>query len=83
MLKHVKPMGRGNVLLKAFHIIISKFNDAAASCADHVVMMLAKMPVFIPRLAVLEGPFLGETEPAHHFKGLLNEFMRKMDTVFG
>jgi hypothetical protein len=83
MLKHVKPMGDGDVLLKAFHIIISEFNDIAASCADHMVMMLAKMPVLISRLAVLEGPFLGETEPAHHFQGLLNELIGKMDTVFG
>jgi hypothetical protein len=82
MLKHMKPMGRGNVLLKSFHVIISKFSDISAPCADHVVMVLPEMPVLIPRLAVLEGSFLGKTEPAHHFEGLLNELERKMDAVF-
>jgi hypothetical protein len=83
MLKHVKPVGYGNVLLKALQIIIPKFDDIAASCTDHVVMMLTQMPVLITRLTILEGSLLGKTEPAHHFQGLLNELIGKMDTVFG
>jgi hypothetical protein len=83
MLKHVKPVGYGDVLLKAFQVVVAELNDVAASRADHVVMMLAEMSVLITGLTVLEGSLLGETEPAHHLQGLVNKFVGKMDPVFG
>lgn len=83
MLKHVESAGGGDILLKAFQVLVSEFNDVSASCADHMVMVLAEMSVLITGLPVLEGPFLGKSEPAHHFQGLVNELIGKMDTVFG
>ena len=38
--------------------------------------------MLITGLPVPEGSFLGEPETAHHFQGLVNEFMGKVDAVF-
>ena len=83
MLKHVKPIGGGDILLEAFQVIVSEFRDVSAPCADHMIMMLAKVSMLIANLPVFEGSFLGEPETAHHFQGLVNELIGKVDTVFG
>jgi hypothetical protein len=82
MLKHVKPLGGGDVLLETLQVVIFEFYNVSASGADHMVMVLAKMPMLVSGLCVLELSFLGKSEPAHHIQGLSHELIGKIDAVF-
>jgi hypothetical protein len=81
MLKHVKTMGGGDILLESLQVFIFKFGDTAASGTDHMVVVLAKVPMFIAGLPVVKGALLGKPEAAHHMKGLADEIERQVEVL--
>ena len=74
VLQHVKPVGRSQKNLAVFHLVVLKLDDAAALCADHVVVVLAQVAVLVAGQTVVELVFPGEAELAHQFEGVPHEF---------
>ena len=81
MLQHVKAIRACNIYLQLFQLIILKFNNFFTFGANHVVMVLTHMPVFIPYDAVFKCEFGGKAITAHKIKGVRNKLRRQCDTV--
>ena len=47
--------------------------------AEHVIVMLGQMLVFVARCVVGEGLFLSKAEPAHHLQGFPHKFGRETE----
>jgi hypothetical protein len=74
VLKQVKSMTLGRPDLKRFQLRVFKFHDLAALGADHMVMVLPQMEVFIQNFTVLELPLAGEPILTHEFQGVTDKF---------
>jgi hypothetical protein len=71
-----------NLPLKRFHLRIFEFHDRAASGTDQVIVMLAKMHVLVPDMAIIEAVFPGKAQTVEQAKGVLNEFRRVWGSPF-
>ena len=70
VLQHVETDGGCDFYLQGFHLFIVKLEYFFALRADHVVMMVSEVMVFIADLAVVEPVFAGKAETAHQIQGL-------------
>jgi len=58
----------GNLNLEVFQVFILKFNYFSAFCADHVIMVLSQVAVFISELPVIEPISLSKPVAAHELQ---------------
>jgi hypothetical protein len=81
MLKHVKSLDGGNFILELFEVILFEFDYFSASGANHVVMMLAQMTMFIANGTVVKAAFMGKPETAQQFHCFSNKIGIELPAV--
>jgi len=70
-------MRSGDLGLEALQFFIPELQDLSALGANHVIVVLSQVPVFVSHLAVVESVFLRKSEPAHQLQGVPNKIGRK------
>ena len=68
MLQHMKSMSGSDFYLQLFDLCFFKFQYGSAFCADHVVVMLSQMSVFVEHDAIVKAAFVGKTEATQQFE---------------
>jgi hypothetical protein len=69
----MKTVGGCDLDLQLLDLSLFEFDDIAAFGADHMIMVLAQMPVLIKDHAIVKASPLGESETAHQLQGLAHE----------
>jgi hypothetical protein len=69
----MKPIFGGNFQLQLLDGFILKLEDAFAHGADHMIMVLPEVEMFIARFDVVETVLFGKTVMAHQLDGLIYE----------
>jgi hypothetical protein len=82
MLQHVETDSRCDIDLQGFHLVVAKLKNFFALRANHVIVMVTEMEVFIADLAVVETVFAGKAETAHHVQGVPDKVARKLIAIF-
>ena len=62
-------------------MILFEFNNFSASGANHVVMMLAQMTVFISNSAIVKSTLMGKPETAHQLHCFANKIGIELPAV--
>jgi hypothetical protein len=73
VLKHMKSILGGDFQLQLLHRFILKLEDAFAFGADHVIMVLPEVEMFITEFAVVEAVLFCKTVVTHQIDGLFYE----------
>jgi hypothetical protein len=82
MLQHVETDSGCDIDLQGFHLVVAKLKNFFALCADHVIVMVTEMEVFVANRAVIKSVFAGKAETAHQVQGVLDKVARKLIAVF-
>ena len=81
MLQHVESFRCCDFDLQFFQTILFELNNFSAFRADHMVVMLTQMAMFITKIAIVKSAFLGKAEMAHQFHCLTHKFRIKAPAV--
>ena len=82
VLEHMESVGRSGIYLQFLNLIFFEFNDLSAFCANHMVMMLTQVPVFVTNSAIIKLTLMSKTETTHQLKGVPDEVRFHFQSVF-
>ena len=81
VLQHVKPLGSCDLDLQLLDPILFEFQYFSAFGADHMIMVLTQMPVFVKNHATVKTALMGKSKTAHQLKGFVDEIPFQFPTV--
>ena len=81
VLQHVKPLGSCDLDLQLLDPILFEFQYFSAFGADHMIMVLTQMPVFVKNHAIVKTALMGKSKTAHQLKGFVDEIPFQFPTV--
>jgi hypothetical protein len=79
----MEPMVGGNLNLQLLYSVFFEFQNFSAFRADHVVMVLSQMPMFIESDAIVKLALVRKTETAHQCERFFDKSRTQLPAVGG